>query len=112
VQVKNFVDERGLGIQQDRDQRGLMTFDLEILQMVKRSSGRLPERGEGGGFDGRYDRFQPEDRLGVAPEAFQDDPADYARKGHRQAGAAKPTRFACFPLARLKAPRAYFYDLR
>ena len=42
VQVKNFVDERGFGIQQDRDQRGLMTFDLEILQMVNGRLGAFP----------------------------------------------------------------------
>ena len=34
MQVKNLVDERGVGIQQDRDQCGLTTFDLEILQMI------------------------------------------------------------------------------
>jgi hypothetical protein len=44
VRVKNLVDERGLGIQQDRDQCGVTTFDLEILQMVNCGLGPFPSK--------------------------------------------------------------------
>jgi hypothetical protein len=55
VQVKNLVDERGVGIKQDRDQCGLATFDLENLQMVSCGLGAFPSKPKNGSTIYEYD---------------------------------------------------------
>ena len=67
VQVKGLVDERGPGVQQDRDQRGLPTFDLQILQMVNGGLGAFPRQPKQViGVDATSD-FGRETNLGLRP---------------------------------------------